>query len=56
MSILDKLIALGFAQDLTETSWWTSTVFRELAREDFDPQDVRSEVAAEAHEQAAGSL
>ena len=56
MSILDKLIGLGLGEDLTETSWWTDTVFRVLAEEEFDPQDAAAAVAAEAHEQAAGSL
>jgi hypothetical protein len=56
MSILDKLIGLGLAEDLTESSWWTDAVIRALAEEEFDPQDAASAVAAEAHEQAAGSL
>ena len=56
MSILDKLIGLGMGEDLTESSWWTDAVFRGLAQEDFEPQDAGSAVAAEAHEQAAGSL
>jgi hypothetical protein len=56
MSILDKLIGMGLAEDLTESSWWTDAVFRGLAEEEFDPQDAASAVAAEAHEQAAGSL
>ena len=56
MSILDKLIGLGLAADLTETPWWTDAVFRALAEEDFDPQDAASGSAAEAHDQAAGSL
>jgi hypothetical protein len=43
------------ADDLTETSWWTDTVFRVLAEENLDPQDAASAVSAEAHDQAAGS-
>jgi hypothetical protein len=36
MSIFEKLIGLGLVADLTETAWWTETVFRELARSDLD--------------------
>ena len=56
MSILDKLIGLGLAEDLTESPWWTDTVFRALAQEEFDPHETGTEVAAESGEQAAGSL
>ena len=56
MSILDKLIGLGLAEDLTESSWWTDAVFRGLAQEDFDPHETGSAVAAESDEQTAGSL
>ena len=47
MSILDKLIGLGLAEDLTETAWWTDTVFRELSRTDEDLPATASEAASE---------
>lgn len=30
MSILDRLLGLSTEEDLTETSWWTDTIFRGL--------------------------
>ena len=36
MNLIDKLIGLGLGDDLTETAWWTETVFRELSRQDPD--------------------
>ena len=56
MSILDKLIGLGLAEDLTETSWWTDAVYRGLTQDDFELLDAASAIAAEAQEQAPGSI
>jgi hypothetical protein len=60
MSILDKLIGLGLAEDLTETSWWTDAVYRGLTQEDFNLLGAGSAVAAQAQavaqEQTPGSI
>ncbi len=48
MSILDKLIGLGLGDDLTETSWWTDTVFRELSRTDLDTAAAGPDSAGDA--------
>ncbi len=56
MSILDKLIGLGLAEDLTETSWWTDAVFRGLAQDDLGLLNAGSAVAGEAQEQSPGSI
>lgn len=55
MSILDKLIGMGFGDDLTETTWWTDTVFRELSRTERDLPVAGTEDASEAA-QASESL
>ena len=47
MSILDKLIGLGLVDDLTDTAWWTETVFRELSRGDLDLPNAGSEVVSD---------
>src|SRR5688572_12363246 len=46
MSILEKLIGLGRV-DVTETAWWTETVFRELSRGDHDLPNAGSGVASD---------
>ena len=30
MSILEKLLGLGAEEDLTESGWWTETIYRGL--------------------------
>ena len=30
MNVLDKLLGLALTEDLTETTWWTDTIFRGL--------------------------
>jgi hypothetical protein len=30
MNVLDKLLGLSLSEDLTETTWWTDTIFRGL--------------------------
>jgi hypothetical protein len=33
MNVIEKLLALKPIEDLTETTWWAETVFRELERD-----------------------
>ena len=32
MSIFDRLFGISLAEDVTETAWWTDSVFRHLER------------------------
>lgn len=48
MSIFDKLLDLALIEDLTETAWWTETVFRELEQEDSDERALGPEVPGAA--------
>ncbi len=41
MNLLDKLLALGSFEDLTESDWWANAVFRGLA-EDANAADGTS--------------
>ncbi len=46
MNVFDKLLGLEITEDLTETAWWTDTVFRGLEMDDSDEQGIGIEVAA----------
>jgi hypothetical protein len=47
MSILEKLIGLGLVDDVTDTAWWTETVFRELSRGNLDLPSEGTEIASD---------
>lgn len=46
MNIIDKLLALRLVDDLTETSLWADTVYRELERELSGEQGTDSDLTA----------
>jgi hypothetical protein len=46
MNVIEKLLGLRPIQDLTETTWWTETVFRELERDVTAVRGIGSELAA----------
>lgn len=52
MSILDKLIGLGMNADVTDTTWWTETVYRELAQANSVSRDSASDSDPESAELA----
>ncbi len=45
MSILESLLGLGANSDLTESTWWTDTVFAGLERVVADDPDADTWVA-----------
>ena len=46
MNMFDKLLGFDFVEDLTETTWWTETVFRGLEKGGSGKQDGNFEVEA----------
>jgi hypothetical protein len=40
MNMLDKLLGLGFVEDLAETTWWTDTIFRGLKQDGPEEMDI----------------
>lgn len=50
MNVFDKLLGFDLDEDLTETSWWTETVFRGLEKRGTAKQDSRIEVTAAANQ------
>jgi hypothetical protein len=46
MSVFDYLLGLRSIEDLTETSWWAETVFRELERNSASDRGTDSELPA----------
>lgn len=45
MSMFDKLLGFDLVEDLTETTWWTETIFRGLEKRS-NKQAIDLEVAA----------
>ncbi len=50
MNVFDKLLGFDFVEDLTETTWWTETVFRGLEKGGTEKQDSGIEVSAAANQ------
>jgi len=46
MNMLDKFLGFDLFEDLTETTWWTDTVFRGLEKGGSGKQDGNFEVEA----------
>ena len=46
MSMFDKILGLDLVEDLTETTWWTETIFRGLEKGGSDKRAIDFEVAA----------
>ena len=46
MSMFDKLLGFDLVEDLTETTWWTETIFRGLEKRGSDRKAIGFEVAA----------
>ena len=46
MNVIEKLLGSSLTEDLTESTWWTETVFRELERGFSDEQVGGAELAA----------
>jgi len=50
MNVYDKLLGLDLDEDLTETTWWTETVFRGLEKGGTEKQDRSIEISAAANQ------
>ncbi len=50
MNVFDRLLGFDFVEDLTETAWWTETVFRGLEKGGTEKQDSGIEVTAAANQ------
>jgi hypothetical protein len=55
MSIFDRLFGISLAEDVTETAWWTDSVFRQLERGLADDTANDAEAGVESS-QAASEL
>jgi hypothetical protein len=53
MSILDRLFGISLAEDVTETAWWTDSVFRRLERGLSDEAASDAEVSIESSRAAS---
>ena len=53
MNVFDKFLGLTWPEDITETTWWADMVFRELEECQSNEQDIDSEIAAAAIQQAS---
>ena len=45
MNVFDRFLGLKLPDDITETTWWADTVFRELEEGRFNEQVIDSVVA-----------
>ena len=53
MNVLDKLLGLTLSEDLTETTWWTETIFRGLEEDWLARQASEPEVDGGATQQTS---
>jgi hypothetical protein len=53
MNVFDKILGLRWPDDITKTTWWADSVFRELEERRSNEQDIDSEVATAATEQTS---
>jgi hypothetical protein len=52
MNMLDKLLGLGFVEDLAESSWWTDTIFRGLEQDGSEEKDIVGGASAPSSERS----
>ncbi len=53
MNVFDRFLGLKWPDDITETTWWADTVFRELEEGRSDEQVINSAVTDEATQQTS---
>ena len=53
MNMLDKFLGFDLFEDLTETTWWTDTVFRGLEKGGTDKQESDFEVVGDPTRRSA---
>ena len=53
MNVFDRFLGLKWPDDITETTWWADTVFRELEEGRSDEQVINSAVTDAATQQTS---
>lgn len=56
MNVFDKILGQALIEDLTDTSWWTDTVFRALEQDALNERGVDPEVAGSAGQQTSEAM
>ncbi len=56
MNVFDKILGLTLIDDVTDTPWWTDTVFRALEQEGSIERGVEPEVEGPAGQQTSEAI